>query len=137
VLGLAAQLSYCFFLALFPAILFVLVASFCPLHNLTDDIGRSLLRLVTIGLTLGLAVFLLCALSLVRLGPSLAETLGRRAGWSAPSTVPGAVSTPSPVAGSHGPALGAVFVGRLVRAGGRAASGDSGGANRARCRRNL
>ena len=43
VLGLAAQLSYYFFLALFPAILFVLaVASFFPLHNLTDDIGRSL-----------------------------------------------------------------------------------------------
>ncbi len=43
VLGLAAQLSYYFFLALFPAILFLLaLASFFPLSNLTDDIGRSL-----------------------------------------------------------------------------------------------
>jgi membrane protein len=43
VLGLAAQLSYYFFLALFPAILFLLaVASFFPLSSLTDDIGRSL-----------------------------------------------------------------------------------------------
>ena len=41
--GLAAQLSYYFFLALFPAILFLLaVASFFPLSNLTDDLGRSL-----------------------------------------------------------------------------------------------
>ena len=38
VLGLAAQLSYYFFLALFPAILFLLaLASFFPLSNLTDD----------------------------------------------------------------------------------------------------
>src|SRR6187431_2039576 len=43
VLGLSAQLSYYFFLALFPAILFLLsLASFFPLSNLTDDIGRSL-----------------------------------------------------------------------------------------------
>jgi membrane protein len=43
VLGLAAQLSYYFFLALFPAILFGLaLASFFPLSNLTDDIGRAL-----------------------------------------------------------------------------------------------
>src|SRR6201988_3271017 len=43
VLGLAAQLSYYFFLALFPAILFVLaLASFFPLSNITDDVGRSL-----------------------------------------------------------------------------------------------
>ena len=43
VLGLAAQLSYYFFLALFPAILFLLaIASFFPLFNVTDDIGRSL-----------------------------------------------------------------------------------------------
>ena len=43
VLGLAAQLSYYFFLALFPAILFILaIASFFPLANLTDDIGRAL-----------------------------------------------------------------------------------------------
>ena len=41
--GLAAQLSYYFFLALFPAILFFLaLASFFPLGNLTDDIGRVL-----------------------------------------------------------------------------------------------
>ena len=43
VLGLAAQLSYYFFLALFPALLFLLaVASFFPLSNITDDVGRSL-----------------------------------------------------------------------------------------------
>ena len=43
VLGLAAQLAYYFFLALFPAILFLLaIASFFPLANLTDDIGRAL-----------------------------------------------------------------------------------------------
>ena len=43
VMGLAAQLSYYFFLALFPAILFLLaLASFFPLSNLTDDIGRYL-----------------------------------------------------------------------------------------------
>ena len=43
VLGLAAQLSYYFFLALFPAILFLLaLASFFSLANITDDVGRSL-----------------------------------------------------------------------------------------------
>lgn len=43
VLGLAAQLAYYFFLALFPAILFLLaLASFFPLGNITDDVGRSL-----------------------------------------------------------------------------------------------
>jgi membrane protein len=42
-LGLAAQLAYYFFLALFPAILFVLaVASFFPLTNFTDDIVGAL-----------------------------------------------------------------------------------------------
>ena len=43
VAGLAAQLSYYFFLALFPAILFLLaVASFFPLSNITEDVGRFL-----------------------------------------------------------------------------------------------
>jgi len=43
VLGLAAQLSYYSFLALFPALLFLLaLASFFPLSNITDDVGRSL-----------------------------------------------------------------------------------------------
>ena len=43
VLGLAAQLSYYFFLALFPAILFLLaLASFFSLSNITDDVARSL-----------------------------------------------------------------------------------------------
>ena len=38
VLGLAAQLAYYFFLALFPAVLFLLaLASFFPLTNLIDD----------------------------------------------------------------------------------------------------
>jgi uncharacterized BrkB/YihY/UPF0761 family membrane protein len=40
-LDLAAQLSYYFFLALFPAILFLLaLASFFPLQNLTDESAR-------------------------------------------------------------------------------------------------
>jgi membrane protein len=43
VLGLAAQLAYYFFLALFPAILFLLaLASFFPLSNITDDAARAL-----------------------------------------------------------------------------------------------
>jgi membrane protein len=149
VLGLAAQLSYYFFLALFPAILFLLaLASFFPLSNITDDVGRFLgpfvspqvleliqeqmrrlannengglltfgvavalwsssaalvsiggalnraydieegrpwwkVRLIAIGLTLGVAVIVLVALSLVLLGPTLAEWLGRTTGWGAP-----------------------------------------------------
>ena len=40
-LGLAAQLSYYFFLSVFPAMLFLLaIASFFPLDNLTDDVAR-------------------------------------------------------------------------------------------------
>ena len=47
-LGLAAQVAYYLFLALFPAILFLLaIASFFPLDNLTDDIGRLLGPLVS------------------------------------------------------------------------------------------
>jgi membrane protein len=42
-LGLAAQLAYYFFLALFPAILFILaLASFFPLTNFIDEIVRTL-----------------------------------------------------------------------------------------------
>src|SRR5436190_8504839 len=42
-LGLAAQLAYYFFLALFPAVLFVLaLASFFPLTNFIDDSMRAL-----------------------------------------------------------------------------------------------
>jgi membrane protein len=42
-LDLAAQLSYYFFLALFPAILFLLaLASFFPLQHLTDNLGSTL-----------------------------------------------------------------------------------------------
>jgi membrane protein len=42
-LGLAAQLAYYFFLALFPAVLFlVALASFFPLSNLADDVVRTL-----------------------------------------------------------------------------------------------
>lgn len=149
VLGLAAQLSYYFFLALFPAILFLLaIASFFPLSNITDDIGRSLgpfvspqvldliqdqmrrlannnsgglltfgvaaalwsssaalvsivgalnraydieegrpwwkVRLVATGLTFGLALLVLSALSLVLLGPTWADSLGRATGLGAP-----------------------------------------------------
>jgi len=149
VLGLAAQLAYYFFLALFPAILFLLaLASFFPLSNITDDVARSLgpfvspqvlelikeqmrrladnengglltfgvagalwsssaalvsivgalnraydidegrpwwkVRLVAVGLTVGVAIFVLVALSLILIGPTLAETLGRSTGWGAP-----------------------------------------------------
>ena len=43
ILGLAAQLAYYFFLALFPAVLFILaLASFFPLTNFIDDIVRTL-----------------------------------------------------------------------------------------------
>ena len=43
ILGLAAQLAYYFFLALFPAVLFILaLASFFPLTNFIDDIVRVL-----------------------------------------------------------------------------------------------
>ena len=41
-------------------------------------------RLVAIGLTLGVAVIVLVALSLVLGGPALAETLGQTTGWGAP-----------------------------------------------------
>jgi len=147
--GLAAQLSYYFFLALFPALLFLLaLASFFPLGNVTDDVASSLgpfvspqvleliqeqmrrlannengglltfgvaaalwsssaalvsivgalnraydieegrpwwkVRLVAIGLTLGVAVIVLVALSLVLGGPALAERLGQTTGWGAP-----------------------------------------------------
>jgi membrane protein len=148
VLGLAAQLSYYLFLALFPAILFLLaLASFFPLSNITDDVGRSLgpfvspevlqliqdqmrrlannengglltfgvaaalwsssaalvsivgalnraydiaegrpwwkVRLVAIGLTIGAALVILIALSLVLVGPTLADWLGRTTGLGA------------------------------------------------------
>jgi membrane protein len=43
ILGLAAQLAYYFFLALFPAVLFILaLASFFPLTNVIDDIVGAL-----------------------------------------------------------------------------------------------
>ena len=149
VLGLAAQLAYYFFLALFPAILFLLaLASFFPLTNVTDDVGRSLgpfvspqvlaliqeqmrrianedsgglltigvagalwsssaalvsivgalnraydidegrpwwkVRLVAVGLTFAVAAVVLVALSLVLVGPTLADTLGRTTGWGTP-----------------------------------------------------
>src|SRR5262249_21727983 len=41
-------------------------------------------RLVAIGLTLAVAVVVLLALSLILVGPTLAETLGRSTGWGAP-----------------------------------------------------
>lgn len=48
-LSLAAQLAYYFFLALFPAVLFLLaVASFFPLQNLTDDMTSLLASFVSV-----------------------------------------------------------------------------------------
>lgn len=47
-LGLAAQVAYYLFLALFPALLFLLaIASFLPIENLTDEVGRLLGPLVS------------------------------------------------------------------------------------------
>jgi membrane protein len=145
VLGMAAQLSYYFFLALVPAILFLLaLASFFPLQSLTDDLSRVLgpvvspevlkliqdqmqrlgnaesgglltfgvlgalwsssaalvsivdalnraydikesrpwwkVRLVAMGMTIGLAVFILVALTLVLAGPTIATWLDERLG---------------------------------------------------------
>ena len=144
-LGMAAQVAYYLFLALFPAILFLLAAaSFLPLDNLTDEIGRLLgplvsaevlqliqeqmerlansesgglltfsvlgalwsssagivsivsalnraydieegrpwwrVRLVAIGLTLGMAALILLALALVVVGPEVATYLGEATG---------------------------------------------------------
>lgn len=141
-LGLAAQLAYYLFLALFPAILFLLaLGSFFPLHDLTGDIIRLLrpvassevlaliedqmrrisesesggiltfgvvgalwsssaamvavtsslntaydidearpwwkVRLVAIALTIALAVFILLSFTLILVGPTVAEYLGR------------------------------------------------------------
>jgi membrane protein len=149
VFGLAAQLSYYFFLALFPALLFLLaLASFFPLSDVTDDVGRALgafvspqvleliqdqmrrlannengglltfgvagalwsssaalvsivgalncaydieegrpwwrVRLTAIGLTFGIALFVIVALALVLGGPALAEKLGQTTGWGSP-----------------------------------------------------
>jgi membrane protein len=148
ILGLAAQLSYYFFLALFPALLFLLaLASFFSLSNLTDDIARVLgplvsapvlelileqmrriadddsgglltlgvvgalwsssaalvsivgalntayditegrpwwkVRLLAIGLTVGVAAFVLAALALILVGPTAADWLSRVTGWGA------------------------------------------------------
>ena len=147
--GLAAQLAYYLFLALFPAILFLLaLASFFPLDDVTADVARVLgpvvspqvlaiiedqmrriaddnhgglltlgvagalwgssaalvaivgalnraydieesrpwwkVRLVAIGLTLGTALFVLVALSLVLAGPSVVTALGTLTGWGRP-----------------------------------------------------
>jgi len=47
-LGMAAQVAYYLFLALFPALLFLLaIASFLPIENLTDEVGRLLGPLVS------------------------------------------------------------------------------------------
>lgn len=152
-LGLAAQLAYYLFLALFPAILFVLaVASYFPLTNFIEDVVRALrpvapadvvafleaqlrrvantesggiltlgilgaiwsssaamvaissslnraydieegrpwwkVRLVAIGLTLGLAILVLASLTLILAGPTIAERvtstlgLGTAVEWS-------------------------------------------------------
>jgi membrane protein len=143
--GIAAQLSYYFFLSLFPALLFVVaLASFFPLYNFNDELMRLLgpiaprevltllqdqltslsnqgnagilslgllmalwsssaamvsiidamnraydieetrpwwkRRLIAIGLTVGLAVFILTSFALVVAGPWLADFLGRSFG---------------------------------------------------------
>ena len=147
-LSLAAQMSFYFFLALFPAVLFLLaLASFFPLQQVTADVGAVLgpfvspevltliqdqmrrlgdadsgglltigvlgalwsssaatvavvsslnaaydlterrpwwkVRLLAIGLTLALAVFILVSISLVLAGPSVATYLGEVVGFGA------------------------------------------------------
>lgn len=142
-LGLAAQLAYYFFLALFPAILCVIaIASYFPLQNFTDEVVNSLgrfapaemvvlirdqmvrlaegehggilsigllgaiwsssaalvaiidamnraydieesrpwwkVRLLAIGLTIGLAVFVVLSFALIIAGPQLADWLAAR-----------------------------------------------------------
>ena len=142
-LGLAAQLAYYFFFALFPALLFLLaVASYFPLETLIDDMFRTLggfvppealtiiteqikkisegeqtglltfgmlatvwsssaamtaiidtlnsaydveegrpwwkVRIVAIGLTVGVALFILVSFALILLGPRLAEIIADR-----------------------------------------------------------
>lgn len=149
VTGLAAQLSFYLFLSLFPALLFLIaLASFFPLSNVTDDVGRSLgpfvspqivqliqeqmrrlgdnadggfltfgvagalwsssaalnsivgalnracgveerrswwkVRLIAMALTLGVAVLILVALSLVLVGPVVAAMLGETTGLGRP-----------------------------------------------------
>ena len=146
VLGLAAQLAYYFFLALFPAIMFILaLASFFPLMTFIDEVVRSLqpiapsevlmflqeqlkrlseadsggiltvgilgaiwsssaavvaiigslnraydieegrpwwrVRLTAVGLTLALAVLILVSLSLIVVGPTVAEYLASSLGF--------------------------------------------------------
>ncbi len=146
--GIAAQLSYYFFLSLFPALLFlVALASFFPLYSFTDELMRLLgpiapeavvrllqdqltalsnsedvgllsigllmalwsssaamvsvidamdraydiedsrpwwkRRLIAIGLTIGLALFILTSFALIVAGPWLADFLGRSFGLSA------------------------------------------------------
>jgi len=143
--GLAAQLSYYFFLSLFPALLFsVALASFFPLYNFNDELIRMLgpiapaavvtllqdqlaslsnskdggvlsigllmalwsssaamvsiidamnraydieetrpwwkVRLTGIGITIGLAIFVLTSFGLIVAGPWLADVLGREFG---------------------------------------------------------
>ena len=152
--GSRRSCRYYFFLALFPALLFLLaLASFFPLRDVTDDVARSLgpfvspqvleliqeqmqrlannengglltfgvaaalwsssaalvsivgalnraydieegrpwwkVRLVAIGLTLGVAVIVLVALSLVLGGPALAEKLARPPDGARHSSGPG------------------------------------------------
>jgi membrane protein len=143
--GLAAQLSYYFFLSLFPALLFIVaLASFFPLYNFNDELIRMLgpiapaavvtllqdqltslsnskdggllsigllmalwsssaamvsvidamnraydieetrpwwkVRVTGIGITIGLAVFILTSFGLIVAGPWLADFLGREFG---------------------------------------------------------
>ena len=145
-LGLAAQLAYYFFLALFPALLFVLaVASFFPFTDFIDDVIRTVrpiapadvvafldtqlrrvadadsggiltlgilgaiwsssaavtaiigslnraydieegrpwwkVRLIAIGLTLGLAVLVLASFTLIVAGPAIAESVASTFGF--------------------------------------------------------
>jgi membrane protein len=142
-LGLAAQLAYYFFFALFPALLFLLaLASYFPIETLIDDMFRTVgglvppevltiitdqikkisageqtglltfgmlatlwsssaamtaiidtlnsaydveegrpwwkVRITAIGLTVGVALFILVSFALVLLGPKLAETIADR-----------------------------------------------------------
>jgi membrane protein len=53
-------------------------------YNVRETRSWWKVRLVAIGLTVGTALFILSALSLVLVGPTVAESLGRATGWGKP-----------------------------------------------------
>ena len=96
--GLASQLAYYFFLALFPALLCLLaIASFFPLQNVSDDVvrllgpfaPREMLEIIRQEMakiaegqhgglvTVGLSLLMIVAFTLIVAGPQLADFAAR------------------------------------------------------------